>query len=486
VSPFLLAIDGGSQSTKVSVLDASGQVHATAQAPLRPYTLTPDGQAVHPDDDLWDSLVAACREALATWRGSASAIVGIGLCGIRFCRVYLDAAGHLTEPVLSWMDARVSQPIDPAVLDPAVATITSAGGYLAVRLTGERRDSYASFQGMWPIDPVARDWSHDDHVLAQVGMPRSLLPDLVDPGALLGRVTRAAADATGLPVDCPVFATSNDKAVEALGCGLDDDHTLLLSLGTYICSMTIGDDPRAGDDRYWVNTAAVPGRFLYESGGIRRGMWTVSWLRDLVSAQAPPGLSAVQVQQWLNAGAAEVPPGSAGLFTVPDWLAPTHAPWRRGAIVGLVGGHGPFHLYRSILEGIVLTMHQRAGEMGEALGRSFSRLVVSGGGSRSDVMMSVVADVFGMPASRTAVPDAVAVGAAICAAVGARVHGSFEAAMAAMVRPGDTVEPDPLRQESYQVVTRQYAALPLYTDPMFQRLASLGGAVPPTDDPSPR
>jgi len=58
--------------------------------------------------------------------------------------------------------------------------------------------------------------------------------------------------------------------------------------------------------------------------------------------------------------------------------------------------------------------------------------------------------------------------------------------MAAMVRPGDTVEPDPLRQESYQVVTRQYAALPLYTDPMFQRLASLGGAVPPTDDPSPR
>ena len=36
----------------------------------------------------------------------------------------------------------------------------------------------------------------------------------------------------------PSFATSNDKAVEALGCGLRSSDTLLVSLGTYTASMT--------------------------------------------------------------------------------------------------------------------------------------------------------------------------------------------------------------------------------------------------------
>ena len=59
-----LAIDSGSQSTKVSVVDEAGTVHASAAAPLRPYELGPGGRAVHPDDDLWDALaVAAARGA---------------------------------------------------------------------------------------------------------------------------------------------------------------------------------------------------------------------------------------------------------------------------------------------------------------------------------------------------------------------------------------------------------------------------------------
>ena len=89
-----------------------------------------------------------------------------------------------------------------------------------------------------------------------------MLFDLVPPGGLLGEVTSAAAEATGIPVGLPVYATANDKAVEALGGGLEEDGTVLLSLGTYIAAMTIGSSSRSADDSYWVNFAAQPGKYL--------------------------------------------------------------------------------------------------------------------------------------------------------------------------------------------------------------------------------
>ena len=56
-------------------------------------------------------------------------IVAVGLCGIRSCRAMVDAEGRLTEPLLSWMDARVDQPLGE--VDARVALVTSAGGMRA-------------------------------------------------------------------------------------------------------------------------------------------------------------------------------------------------------------------------------------------------------------------------------------------------------------------------------------------------------------------
>ncbi|WP_375002982.1 FGGY-family carbohydrate kinase [Aeromicrobium sp. CTD01-1L150] len=468
---YLCAIDGGSQSTKVSIIDASGAVHASAQVPLRPYELGPGGRAVHPDDDLWDTLTQACRAVLASFDGDPRDIVAVGLCGIRFCRALVGADGRLVEPVQSWMDERVSRPLGD--VDDAVTTVCSAGGYLAVRLTGARRDSAASYQGMWPIDHERQRWSTRPEELARTGMPLSLLPELVEPGGLLGRVSEEAADQTGLASGVPVHATANDKAVEALGAGLLAPGTLVLSLGTYVTSMTVADAPAGADDRYWLNAAAVPGRQLVESAGVRRGMWTVSWLRQLVSSAAPDLVDPDDVEEWLDAGARDVPAGCAGLMTLPDWLAPADAPSRRGAFLGLDGSHGPHHLHRSIIEGIVLTMCDHAEAMETALGHRAPRLVVAGGGARSNLVMQIVSDVFDRPAQRSAVPDAAGLGAAICAAVGAGVHRDVETAVEAMMRPGDVFGPDPDARRRYREVRQVYRGLRERTDPLHHAIATL-------------
>lgn len=420
--PLILAIDGGSQSTKVALVRPDGTIAAEAQVPLRPSEFPQPGQVVHPDDDLWTTLVQACR------RLPMDDVVAVGLCSIRFCRAFLDEQGRLLEPVLSWMDRRV----DGAPHRDDYRWVTTASGYLTRRLVGAMRDTAANYRGWWPIDLDSWRWPDDLAIFERFGMPADRLADLVDPGEPLGEVTAEAAETTTIPVGTPVFATANDKAVEALGAGLVAPGGLLLSLGTYIAAMTVaaGRTPD-GDPRIWSNFHSVPGRYLDESGGIRRGMWTVSWVRDLVGHDL----------QTLNREASQVPPGSDGVLTVLDFLAPGSEPWRRGSVLGLTGQVGRAQLYRSVLEGICFTMADHAEALLAALGSCADRLVVTGGGSRSDLMMQLAADVFERPAVRLRQPDAVITGAAICAAVGARWHPGFEPAAAELVHVAEVFEP---------------------------------------------
>jgi len=67
-----------------------------------------------------------------------------------------------------------------------------------------------------------------------------MLFNLKAPSEVLGTITADVAKLTGLPADLPVFATSNDKAVEAFGAGLYRNGTVLISLGTYIAAMMQG------------------------------------------------------------------------------------------------------------------------------------------------------------------------------------------------------------------------------------------------------
>ena len=186
------------------------------------------------------------------------------------------------------MDKRVSRPYQPG--NPLTRYVTTSSGYITHRLTGRFVDAAANYQGVWPIDQDSATWSGDPAAYAAAGMTRDMLFDLVPPGGRLGEVTSAAAEVTGIPAGLPVYATANDKAVEALGSGLEDG-TVLLSLGTYIASMTIGPASSSADDSYWANFAARPGKYLYESTGIRRGMWLVSWYRTLLEGthgEEPP------------------------------------------------------------------------------------------------------------------------------------------------------------------------------------------------------
>lgn len=468
---FVVAIDNGSQSTKVSIVDEHGHVHASGRSPLRPYVSSGPGISEHPDDDVWDSIVAACQSAMGAFQGEARDIVGIGLCTIRFCRALLDNHGKLVQPIMSWMDVRVSEPY--VHTDARVQLVTTSSGYITGRLTGTVTDFAGNVQGRWPVDARSWRWSDDNTVINREGVPREMLARLALPGEQVGLITEEAEAATGLPAGLPVIATSNDKAVEALGCGVIRPGQLLLSLGTYVAAMTPAAHDAAGGQASWPNFASIPHHMLLESDGVRRGMWTVSWFRDLVfGADSATTHASGTFERMLELEAERVAPGSGGVTAVLDWLAPSRDSSLRGTLLGFDGSQGRAHIYRSILEALALTMHENVERMSAETKHVPEVLVVSGGGASSELMMRILAAVFGVPTVRTAMSDAAGLGSAICAAVGLGIHPTWEAAVDAMVRVDDTWTPDPVLRTEYASIEPHYRRMRGATRALYRSQAS--------------
>lgn len=467
---YIIGVDGGTQSTKVVIFDFAGNIICEGKQDLKPMSLPGPGIVEHPDDDLWDSLIIASKRAMESFPGNPEEIVGLGLCTIRCCRVLLKGDGNLASPAINWMDLRLARPYEHD--NPAVHYVTTTTGYITHRLTGEFKDTVANYEGQWPIDKDTWQWSEDPAVFRQFNIPREMLFNLQLPGDIAGYLTAEAARATGLPAGIPVVSTANDKAVEALGAGLRPGNTALVSLGTYIASMVHGHQNIKNATNFFTNLASVPHHYLYESGGIRRGMWTVSWIKDLLGDEAALKAKAlgISTEVYLNMEGEKVPAGSDGLMTILNWLAHPDTPYKKGVMIGFDQRHTGAHIYRSILEGIALTMKTNADLMCIELGLNLEKIIVSGGGSNSDLFMQIFADVFGLPASRTVVNGAASLGSAICAAVAVGAHESYDEAMNKMVRTRDSFMPDSKNHALYTRMNEEvYKNITRYTDEVLKK-----------------
>lgn len=470
---YIIGIDEGSQSAKVLIFDLLGNIVCEDKQALKPYNLPEPGKVEHPNDDWWDAICMGAKKCMGKFTGNKEDILGIGLCTIRYCRAYLTEDGLLAQPALSWMDVRVSQPYEHK--NPDIKYIVASSGYITYRLTGEKKDTVANYEGGWPIDVDKWKWSDNEEDYVNTGMQREMLFDLVMPGGILGRITEEASLATGLPVGLPVVATSNDKAVEGLGAGCIGDTTACISLGTYTTAMMEGKANLKNTQALWPKFACVPNKYLYDSNGIRRGMWTISWFRELlgdsyIELANKQGKSA---EELLSDEAECTPTGSDGLLTVLDWLAPVDARYKKGIMIGFDGRHTRGHVYRSLLEAIAMSMKKHVDDMANELGIKMDKIIITGGGSSSDLFMQIFADVFDIPMSRNKVNGAAGLGAAICAAVATGAYESFDQAVAHMVGIKDVFEPQKENVEIYAKVLPIYNSITAHTDAVLKQTYEL-------------
>lgn len=152
----------------------------------------------------------------------------------------------------------------------------------------------------------------------------------------------------------------------------------------------------------------------------------------------------------LNQLLESVPAGSDGLMLQPYW-SPSNGDGdeTRGAIIGFNELHTRAHIYRAMIEGIVYAMRECKEIIEKRTGNKFAKIVISGGGSQSNEIMQISADILGTPVYRSSIFEASSLGAAIASAVGIGIYPNFKVAVSKMVRVGQIFEPNDSNKKLY-------------------------------------
>jgi xylulokinase len=153
--------------------------------------------------------------------------------------------------------------------------------------------------------------------------------------------------------------------------------------------------------------------------------------------------------------------GPSGLLIAPHLLGtcnPDFDPRATGVIVGLRPATSAPDIYKGILEGIACEFATMAKLLQRVAG-NFRDVYVTGGGCRSKLGMRLRAALSGCRLHRTSSSDAVCLGTAILAGLGAGRYTSIPQTVERLVKVIDTDEPDSSLAEAYRDFMQRYDRL---------------------------
>ena len=503
----LLTVDCGTQSLRAMLFSRAGKLVDKVKVEYEPYLSPNPGWAEQDARLYWNALCAAARELKARSGPAFARVQGVGVAALRNTPVLVDAAGEAVRPAILWLDTRnagrVYRPgwlmrsvyaaigLLPALLKAQedcksnwlrqhqretwdrAAKVLQVSGYLNHLLTGQFRDSLASQVGHLPFQYRRLRWCLPGELNARLfPVEPHKLPELVAPGQPLGRITRAAGVATGLPEGLPVIACASDKAAECVGTGCIHAAMASLSLGTTASVQTTSRryvEPTAGFPPF---PAALAGHYNPEVQ-VFRGYWMIRWfLREFgPEERAAAARQDRPPEQLLDLLLQSCPAGALGLVTLPGWGPTLQDPAARGAMIGLEAGHTRAHVYRSLIEGLAFALRDGLERIERAGRVPIQQVRVAGGASRSAEICQITADILGRELTAGETCEASGLGVAVLTAVGAGLHGDLAEAVRSMVRPGPSFVPHPERGELYGKLFRQvHRHLQRRLEPLHRRL----------------
>lgn len=352
-----------------------------------------------------------------------------------------------TPVLLAWLRRH-----RPATVDRA-ATLLMCKDYLTFRLTGRKVGDVSDLSGAGLLRlPECR---YDGELLARYGLDGldHLLPPLLDPVDVAGRVTAAAATETGLAEGMPVIAGLFDVVASALGSGVVAPGAVSVIVGTWSINQFVSCEPVVDPSLFMV-AGFGRGRFLNMDNSATSASHLEWYVRELVERGGhhddPFG--------WCQERVAGVEPRLDDPYFHPFLYGSGLSPHARAGFYGLAGWHGEGHLLRALMEGVVFE-HRRHVEVLRAAGAAFDEVTMSGGGARSALWPQMLADGLGVTIAVAEAEETGALGAALGAGVGVGVFDSYESAVARMTRVCRRFEPDAAMTSHYDQRDATYRGL---------------------------
>jgi xylulokinase len=416
---LLLGIDIGTGSTKGVLVDTTGSVLAS-EAIAHTMDLPRPGWAEVDAETMWWREVCSISAALMAKMPAGASLAGMCVSGVGPCLVLCDDdLRPLRRAILYGVDTRATAEIESLTAELGEQTILERAGtllssqavgpkiewvrlhepdvfdratgwygsnsYIAAKLTGEYVMDHHTASQCDPLYATREfDWNHQ---WAQRICGHLPLPRLVWASDVVGSVTAAAAEATGVPAGTPVSAGTVDAYSEAFSVGVRKPGDQMLMYGSTMFLVQIIDEYHS-DPTLWTTTGVDRGSLALAAGTSTAGS-LIGWLQGVTGGASFDDLMAE---------AQSVPPGSEGLLVLPYFAGertPVFDPQARGVVAGLTLRHGRGHLFRAAYEGISFGIRQILERFDDA--HSATRTVAVGGGLRSPIWAQAVSDITGRP-----------------------------------------------------------------------------------------
>jgi len=488
---LVLTIDFGTQSVRTLIINNKGETLATVKVPYEtPYFSPKPGYAEQYPEYYWEQMKKATLILASKHANLLQHVIALGVTTFRDSAILLDENYKPLRPMILWLDQRqaalkkdipfikkiaffVSGMTETIVLNrkrtPAIwmqenePELWSKGKYyinfssfIMYKITGELIDSVANQTGHFPINFRKRKW-HGKYALKNIfDVPRKMLCKIVQPGEVLGTISAQVSEETGIPAGLKLYATGTDKGSETIGTGCVTKDMASISYGT--ASTIEVSNPKYTEPQTFLPAYPAPINNLYQmEAQVYRGYWMVSWFIKEFGNNESLEASIVKMatEEVLNDKMLEIPVGSDGLVLQPYWGPGLKRPLAKGAIIGFSDYHTRLHVYRAIIEGIAFALLEGLKEIESKQRHKVKIIRVSGGGSQSDAICQITADIFGLPVERIQTHETASLGTAVALFLSSGVFATIEEAIETMVHPSDKFIPNMENNKKYDYLFKK-------------------------------
>ena len=493
---YLMAIDAGTGSVRAVVFDTTGNEIAVAQ---REWThLEVEGVPNSMGFDLesnWSLVLWCIRSVLERAGLEGSDIVALSATSMREGIVLYDSEGdaiwgvanvdarasdevrHLIEqyegieeefyaesgqtfalgalPRLLWLQNHMPELYD------RVARISMIGDWVLARLSGviATDPSNGGTTGIYSLQ--RRDWS--PAMASRVGIKADIFPPTLESGTVMGSVTLEASEQTGLSTDTLVVMGGGDVQLGAAGLGVVAEGQAAILGGSFwqqVVNIKSSTKPPS-DMGIRVNPHVIDGLSQAEGITFFSGL-VMRWFRDAFCGiqKLESQRRGVDTYTILEEMARDVPVGSHGILPIfSDSM--NYGRWYHAAPSFVNLSIDPdicniASMFRSLEENACIVSAINLEKIKAFTELGVDEIVFAGGASRGELWCQILSDVTGCRVKVPRVTEATALGAAMCAGVGAGVYVSLVEAADELVRWDREYAPNQSAYEEYARIQQRW------------------------------
>lgn len=469
---YYIGIDLGTSALKLLLVDGNGTIHNTVTRKY-PLEIPHPGWSQQAPEDWKRAVLEGVPELLRGF--DAGAVRGIGCGGQMHGLVILDERDEVIRPAILWNDGRtageteyLNTVVGKEKLSAWTANIAFAGftapkllwlrehepdsfariakimlpkDYVNYILTGVHSTDYSDASGTLLLDVKNRRWSAE--MLSVCGVTESQMPKLYESWEAVGTLRPEMAALLGLPESVRVCAGAGDNAAAAVGTGTVGEGRCNISLGTsgtvFISSRRFRGDPQNALHAF----AHADGGY-HLMGCMLSAASCNKWLMDEI----------FQTENYAGEQGAIAPEklGEDRVYFLPYLMgerSPINDTNARGVFAGMSMDTSRADLVQAVLEGVAFAIRDSV-EVAKSQGIALERSTVCGGGAKSPLWKTILANVLDLELETTATEQGPGMGGAMLAMVACGEYPDVESVCEKLVTVSARVCPQPELVEKYQ------------------------------------